>query len=71
MDDGEWFFKEMKSLLADSRVLIVDRAELQMSVPDFIRKLVGEGAAIEAVVPEERPREDAYLQLVQGSGGGA
>ena len=65
------FGERVRIVFADSRVLIVDRAELQMSVPDFIRKLVGEGAAIEAVVPEERPLEDAYLQLVQGSGGGA
>ena len=65
------FGDRLRIVFADSRVLVVDRAGLQMSVPDLIRKLVGEGAAIEAVVPEERPLEDAYLKLVQDSGGGA
>jgi ABC-2 type transport system ATP-binding protein len=46
------------------RVLVADLARLPMSVPDLVRRLVEAGAAIEAVVPDERPLEDAYLRLI-------
>jgi ABC-2 type transport system ATP-binding protein len=54
----------------DARCLFVDLARGPASVPDLVRTLVEAGAAIEAVVPEERPLEDAYLRLVRESGGG-
>ena len=49
------------ALTVTERVLVADLARLPMSVPDLVRRLVEAGAAIEAVVPEERPLEDAYL----------
>jgi ABC-2 type transport system ATP-binding protein len=52
-------------LAAPAEPLVVDLASLGMSVPDLIRKLVAEGAAIQAVVPDERPLEDAYLELMR------
>jgi ABC-2 type transport system ATP-binding protein len=61
------------ALTAAERVLVADLARLPMSVPDLVRRLVEAGAAIEAIVPEDRPLEDAYLELVgvrPGSDGG-
>jgi hypothetical protein len=57
------------ALTAADRVLIADLSRLSLGVPDLVRRLVEAGAAIEAVVPEAPPLEDAYLTLVRDAGG--
>jgi len=37
----------------------------QVTVPDLVRRLVENGAAINAVTPEERSLEDVYLRLLE------
>lgn len=58
------------ALTAADRVLVADLSRLPMAVPDLVRRLVEAGAAIEAMVPEERPLEDAYLKLIREPGDG-
>ncbi len=66
------FGRQLRIVLAPpAEPLLVDLARLEGSVPDLVRKLVAEGAAIEAIVPLERPLEDAYLELMRESGGAA
>ena len=63
------FGQQLRIVFADAPPRVVDVSTLSMTVPEFIRQLVAGGAAIEAVVPEERPLEDAYLKLVRESEG--
>jgi len=49
---------------ADGNTISVDLSRTPIDTPAVVRALVGAGAAIEAIMPEQPPLEDVYLRLV-------
>jgi ABC-2 type transport system ATP-binding protein len=58
----------LADVAADGVVLSVGIAGTSLTTPDLVRRLVGAGASIESVLPEEPPLEDVYLKLLNPEG---
>ena len=65
------FVTELKSfgfddVRADGSTLSIAVSEAATAAPAIVRRLVGAGADIVAVVPEDAPLEEVYLRLLEG-----
>jgi ABC-2 type transport system ATP-binding protein len=54
-----------EGITADGSTLSIDLARTTHSIPDLVRRLVGAGADIHLVAPEEPPLEEIYLKLIE------
>jgi len=54
----------LREATADGRQLTASLADTPLTTADIVRRLVEAGAGVESVMPEERPLEDVYLELL-------
>ena len=54
-------------MIADGRMLSIDLSLAALTTPEIVRRLVGAGADVLSVVPEEPPLEEVYLKLIHQS----
>ena len=56
-----------QGVAVDGHALVVDLEQVPVPVPELVRRLVGAGAGIHSVAPDEPPLEDVYLALMHRS----
>jgi len=54
----------IRNVHVDEKVMSIDLSQMPVDTPAVVRALVGAGADIEAVTPEQPPLEDVYLRLL-------
>jgi ABC-2 type transport system ATP-binding protein len=54
----------IRDVHVDEKVMSIDLSQMPVDTPAVVRALVGAGADIEAVTPEQPPLEDVYLRLL-------
>jgi ABC-2 type transport system ATP-binding protein len=55
----------IQSVTVNGHDLAVAVDDVQRRAPEVVRRMVGAGAEVEAVIPEEAPLEDVYLRLIE------